>query len=183
MDYKSAISLKMKGKEDTKMGLGKFLTVFGLGALAGLVLAPKKGSELVEDLKDTSKKAYDSVKDMTKEDVMNLVDSTVENVKKSVNEFDKETFKETTKLKYDALKVKLDELVKVVQENEQVGMMMDTLAKTSKDVSEKFNQVKEKIVNNGEEVTEAVVEAVEEELDEMAEEVQDLIDELKDEEK
>ena len=33
------------------MKLGRFLTTLGIGALAGMLLAPKKGSELREELK------------------------------------------------------------------------------------------------------------------------------------
>ena len=34
------------------MKLGRFLTTLGIGALVGMLLAPKKGSELREELKD-----------------------------------------------------------------------------------------------------------------------------------
>ena len=38
------------------MKLGRFLTTLGIGALAGMLLAPKKGSELREELKIREKK-------------------------------------------------------------------------------------------------------------------------------
>ena len=37
------------------MKLGRFLTTLGIGALVGMLLAPKKGSELREELKGKGK--------------------------------------------------------------------------------------------------------------------------------
>ena len=47
------------------MKLGRFLTTLGIGALVGMLLAPKKGSELREELKDKGKETLDSAKEMT----------------------------------------------------------------------------------------------------------------------
>ena len=51
------------------MKLGRFLTTLGIGALAGMLLAPKKGSELREELKGKGKETLDSAKEMTVEDL------------------------------------------------------------------------------------------------------------------
>ena len=75
------------------MKFGKFLVGLGIGAVAGLLLAPKKGSELREDIKRESLKAYDNLKNMTKEDLEAMLGQTIETVKKSVDEFDIEAFK------------------------------------------------------------------------------------------
>ena len=50
------------------MKLGRFLTTLGIGALVGMLLAPKKGSELREELKGKGKETLDSAKEMTVED-------------------------------------------------------------------------------------------------------------------
>ena len=42
------------------MKLGRFLTTLGIGALAGMLLAPKKGSELREELKGKGKETLNS---------------------------------------------------------------------------------------------------------------------------
>ena len=55
------------------MKLGRFLTTLGIGALVGMLLAPKKGSELREELKDKGKETLDSAKEMTVEDYQKLV--------------------------------------------------------------------------------------------------------------
>ena len=51
------------------MKFGKVLFGVGLGVLAGLLFAPKKGSELREDIKAKSKSTYDYLASLTREDV------------------------------------------------------------------------------------------------------------------
>ena len=70
------------------MKLGRFLTTLGIGALAGMLLAPKKGSELREELKDKGKETLDSAKEMTVEDYQKLISETIDSIKKTVDEFD-----------------------------------------------------------------------------------------------
>ena len=52
------------------MKIGKFIAGVGIGTVIGMLLAPKKGSELREDIKRESLKAYDQLKNMTKEGTM-----------------------------------------------------------------------------------------------------------------
>ena len=101
------------------MKIGKFILGLGIGAAAGLLLAPKKGSELREDIKRESLKAYDQLKNMTKEDVEAMLGQTIETVKKSVDEFDLDVFKETTKEKLSDLETKLEEFANRVKETDQ----------------------------------------------------------------
>ncbi|MFR1599372.1 MAG: YtxH domain-containing protein [Coprobacillus cateniformis] len=60
------------------MKIGKFILGLGIGAAAGLLLAPKKGSELRQNLKDKSQELYDKAQNMTKEDIETLVNNTIE---------------------------------------------------------------------------------------------------------
>ena len=102
------------------MKIGKFILGLGIGAVTGLLLAPKKGSELREDIKRESLKAYDQLKNMTKEDVEAMLGQTIETVKKSVDEFDMDDFKETTREKLSDLETKLEEFENKLNEfNEQ----------------------------------------------------------------
>ena len=78
------------------MKLGRFLTTLGIGALAGMLLAPKKGSELREELKDKGKETLDSAKEMTVEDYQKLISETIDSIKKTVDEFDVDEFKESS---------------------------------------------------------------------------------------
>lgn len=90
------------------MKFGKVLFGVGLGVLAGLLFAPKKGSELREDIKAKSKSTYDYLTSLTREDVEAKLGETIENIKKSVDEFDPDDFKETTKEKVDEVQKKLE---------------------------------------------------------------------------
>ena len=51
------------------MKIGKFIAGVGIGTVIGMLLAPKKGSELRQDLKDKSQGLYDKAQNMTKEDI------------------------------------------------------------------------------------------------------------------
>ena len=66
------------------MKLGRFLTTLGIGALAGMLLAPKKGSELREELKGKGKETLDSAKEMTVEDYQKLISETIDSIKKTI---------------------------------------------------------------------------------------------------
>ena len=60
------------------MKFGKVLFGVGLGVLAGLLFAPKKGSELREDIKAKSKSTYDYLANLTREDVEAKLGETIE---------------------------------------------------------------------------------------------------------
>ena len=97
------------------MKFGKVLFGVGLGVLAGVLFAPKKGSELREDIKAKSKSTYDYLAGLTREDVEAKLGETIENIKKSVDEFDPDDFKETTKEKVDEVQKKLEVLAGVTK--------------------------------------------------------------------
>ena len=78
------------------MKIGKFIAGVGIGTVIGMLLAPKKGSELRQDLKDKSQELYDKAQNMTKEDIETLVNNTIEEIKQAIEEFDLDEFKEAT---------------------------------------------------------------------------------------
>ena len=88
------------------MKLGRFLTTLGIGALVGMLLAPKKGSELREELKGKGKETLDSAKEMTVEDYQKLISETIDSIKKTVDEFDVDDFKDSSLAKLNELKDK-----------------------------------------------------------------------------
>lgn len=160
------------------MKLGRFIFGLGLGAVAGLLFAPKKGSELREDIKNESLKAYESVKTMSKEDVEAVLGQTIETVKKSVDEFDIDEFKVTAKDKLTELEAKLEEFSNKLKETDKYTQIKDGIVDVSDKVNSKIEEVKSKVLEakfadeDYEDLNEEI-DAVEEKLEEMIEEISD----------
>lgn len=160
------------------MKLGKFILGLGIGAAAGLLLAPKKGSELREDIKNESLKAYDGLKSMTKEDVEAILGKTIETVKKSVDEFDLDVFKETTKVKLTDLEAKLEEFAKKVKETDQYMQVKDGVVDLTEKVNSKIDEVKEKVLDST--LNEDDLNDLEDEIENVEEKLEEMIEEIKD---
>ena len=127
------------------MKLGRFLTTLGIGALVGMLLAPKKGSELREELKGKGKETLDTAKEMTVEDYQKLISETIDGLKKTVDEFDVDEFKENSLTKLNELKDKFDEVVTKLQDSDQYSKLKDQVDKIIVDVNDKVNDIKEKV--------------------------------------
>lgn len=160
------------------MKIGKFVLGLGLGVAAGLLLAPKKGSELRKDVKDESLKAYHSVKNMTKEDVEVVIGTTIETVKKTIDEFDIDEFKDVTKNKLTELEEKLEVFASKVKELDNYSQIVDNVVDISEKVNTKIEEVKTKVFDTTLESKDIEdwkheIDAVEEKLDEMIEEIED----------
>ena len=160
------------------MKLGKFILGLGIGAAAGLLLAPKKGSELREDLKRESLKAYDNVKNMTKEDVEALLGQTIETVKKSVDEFDVEAFKTSTRDKLVELESKLQDFADQMKKTEQYAVVKDNIVEIADKVNTKVNEVKTKALNS--DLAEEAFHELENEIDNVEDKLEEMIEEIKD---
>ncbi len=160
------------------MKLGKFILGLGIGAAAGLLLAPKKGSELREDLKRESLKAYDNVKNMTKEDVEALLGQTIETVKKSVDEFDVEAFKASTRDKLVELESKLQDFAEQMKKTEQYAVVKDNIVEIADKVNTKVNEVKTKALNS--DLAEEAFHELENEIDNVEDKLEEMIEEIKD---
>ena len=127
------------------MKLGRFLTTLGIGALAGMLLAPKKGSELREELKGKGKETLDSAKEMTVEDYQKLISETIDSIKKTVDEFDVDEFKESSLEKINELKDKFNDVVTKLQDSDQYSKLKDQVDNVIVQVNDKINEVKEKM--------------------------------------
>lgn len=160
------------------MKIGKFILGLGIGAATGLLLAPKKGSELREDIKRESLKAYDQLKNMTKEDVEAMLGQTIETVKKSVDEFDLDVFKETTKEKLSDLETKLEEFANRVKETDQYMQVKESVYDLSDKVNSKIDEVKTKVLDAT--LSDEDLEKLENEIDDVEDKLEEMIEEIKD---
>ena len=160
------------------MKIGKFILGLGIGAAAGLLLAPKKGSELREDIKRESLKAYDQLKNMTKEDVEAMLGQTIETVKKSVDEFDLDVFKETKKEKLSDLETKLEEFANRVKETDQYMQVKESVYDLSDKVNSKIDEVKTKVLDAT--LSDEDLEKLENEIDDVEDKLEEMIEEIKD---
>ena len=152
------------------MKFGKVLFGVGLGVLAGLLFAPKKGSELREDIKAKSKSTYDYLASLTREDVEAKLGETIENIKKSEDEFDPDDFKANTKAKVDEVQKKLEILAEKVKSSEKFDKVKGSVVEVTGRVNQKIDEVKTMI---DEDVIDQQIDDVEKQLDEMIEEIKD----------
>lgn len=158
------------------MKLGKFITTLGLGAAIGMLVAPKKGSELRGELKEKGLETYDKAKNMTKEDLQVLLNSSIDEIKKAVDEFDVEEFKGTTVNKLNDVKVRLEELSATVQNSDEFEQVKVALKKVSDDVNVKIDEFKTKV----QEKDFLAMKKIEEGIEDIEEEIVVILDDLKD---
>ena len=99
-----------------KKGCGKFLVGAALGAGLGLLFAPKKGSDMREDLKNQLDKLLNQIKDIDTEEVKKEFDKRVNEIKDDLNDLDKEKVLDLAKEKALVLKDKAEDLVDLAVE-------------------------------------------------------------------
>ena len=153
------------------MKMGKFIVGLGVGTVIGLLLAPKKGSELVEDINTSFLKVKENLKDMTKEDVVNKLNDTIANVQTYVREFDYASYKASTKEKMNRLMNDLVTLKNRILESDQFNSLVGTFNHIVNMISDRVNEIIKHAKDENEE-------SVECEIDETAKEIEELIEEL-----
>lgn len=158
------------------MKFGKFIAGVGIGAAIGMLFAPKKGSELREELKVKSQDLYDKAQNITKEDIESLIDSTVEEIKLVIDEFDADEFKEIAGTKLGEIKVKLEQLATSVKSSEEYASFKESVSKVSDEVTTKFNEIKTKVQDKDFNVLQELDDTmndIEDELDVIIEDLKD----------
>lgn len=158
------------------MKIGRFLATLSVGAIAGMLLAPKKGSELRAELKEKGKDTLNNAKEMSLEDYQELLSKTLDDIKKAVDEFDVAEFTDKSLVKLNELKDKIDELVVKVQESDEYAQIKDSVEKVIVEVNDKINDVKDKI--NEQEFDD--FSELEDEIDDIEDNLNVIIDDLKD---
>ncbi|WP_455684861.1 YtxH domain-containing protein [Thomasclavelia sp.] len=158
------------------MKIGKFIAGIGIGTVIGMLLAPKKGSELREDLKEKSQELYDKAQNMTKEDFEDLINNTIEEIKLAIDEFDVEEFKESTGTKLAEVKVKLEQLASSVKSSDEYANFKASVAKVSSDLTNKLDEIKTKIQDKDFDAIKELDDA----MDDIEDELDVIIEDLKD---
>lgn len=99
-----------------KSGVGKFALGAGLGAAIALLFAPKKGSDLRKDIKKKIDAFMADVDNLTVAEIKEEFTNKVEEIKKGIEELDRETVIKNAKKKGEELKQKAVELVTLAKE-------------------------------------------------------------------
>ena len=90
----------------SKKGTGKLILGAGLGAGLALLFAPKKGSELREDLKCKINELVNKAKEVDTEEVKENLENKIDEIKKELEDLDKEKVKKIAEKKVEQLKKK-----------------------------------------------------------------------------
>ena len=99
-----------------KGGLFKFVAGIGVGVGLGMLFAPKKGEELRKELKVKLEELLNKAKEIDVKEVAEDFMDRVNNLKKELEDLDKEKVLEIAKKKGEQLKVKATELVELAKE-------------------------------------------------------------------
>lgn len=89
---------------------GKFLLGAVVGCVAGLLFAPKVGSETRRELKKKFNELTEKVKEIDKEELRDKVECMIAELKNDLNDLNKEKAIELAKEKYEIVKGKAEEL-------------------------------------------------------------------------
>ena len=158
------------------MKLGKLIAGIGIGTVIGMLCAPKKGSELRKDIKDKSKDLYDKAQNISKEDIQELINNTIDEIKLAIDEFDADEFKENAGKKINEVKSKLEELAVSVKSSEEYANFKESVTKVSNEVTTKLKEIKTKIQDqdfNEVDEFDGVIDGIEDELDVIIEDLKD----------
>jgi gas vesicle protein len=125
----------------SKSGIEKFAAGVAVGAVAGILLAPKSGKETREDLKNAFNDLLEKAKNIKAEDVKAAIEKKVAEIKEGLADLDKEKVLEIAKEKAAALKEKCNDLVAYAKEKGT-----PVVEKAAAEVREKAIQVTKEVL-------------------------------------
>ena len=100
----------------SKKGTGKLVLGASLGAGLALLFAPKKGSELREDLKNRINDLVNRAKEVDVKEVQENLENKIEEIKNEIEDLDKEKVEKIAKKKAKELQRKAEDLVDLAKE-------------------------------------------------------------------
>lgn len=156
------------------MKLGKLIIGVGIGTVIGLLIAPKKGSELIEDVNVKVKELTETAKELKKEDVVNKLNEAYYSTQKAIQEFDSEKFASQTKEKLENLSASLLKLKQQIVDSEQFNTLVGTFNHIANTLNDKVDEIVEEINEEVEEKTEEIDDSI----DQTSQEIEDLIKEM-----
>ncbi len=122
------------------MKKGKIMTTmatFTAGAVTGMMLAPKKGEDLREDVKCTMKKAVKKMEKVTDKDILDTVGEKIESL-------NLEKTKRNLTKKANKIKKELEDIIKDAKERKD-DIIENTATKLKKGLAKKLEDLSEEL--------------------------------------
>ena len=94
-----------------KKSIGNLFLGMAVGASLGILFAPKKGSETRRELKDKMLELVSNAKELSISDVSKMVEDKITEIRKDLNDLDKEKILNIAKTKSENIKKKCQDLV------------------------------------------------------------------------
>ena len=132
----------------SKKNVGKVLAGAAVGVGLGMLFAPKKGSDLRKDLKNKIDEFISKIKDVDANEVKDEFFKKADEIKKELENLDKEQVLKIAKDKSELLKKKADELLNLAKKKGTPGLegiandIKDKTIEVAKDVIEKLEKSK-----------------------------------------
>ena len=96
-----------------KKNLGNLALGVAIGASLGILFAPKKGSETRKELKNKMLDLVSRAKELSISDVSDMVQDKINEIRKDLNDLDKEKVLKIARKKSEDIKKKCEDLVKL----------------------------------------------------------------------
>lgn len=130
-----------------KKRLGNLFLGVAIGASLGILFAPKEGKKTRKELKNKMLDLVSQAKELSISDVSKMVENKITEIRKDLNDLDKETVLNIAKEKSDKIKIKCQELVDLAIEKGT-----PVLKETAIDVRDKTINVMNEIIQKLEKV-------------------------------
>lgn len=121
----------------------KTMTTFGLGALMGMMVAPKEGEELRKDVKCTVKKASKKMKNSSN-DVKETIKDALESIGEKIEDLDFEESKKDLTKKAESIKNELEKIIKDAREAKD-DIVENTAMKLKEGLANKLEDLSDKL--------------------------------------